>query len=230
VHRALLIGLLALAVGNLAMFSVTGLYPQIAFNLGNRAATLGTLILAYVFVVSPVPRAVRYGILALFLLASLGMSAHWKAWQAHQTAVIDRIRHNRDVRTYDGPLPIWVSGNQYSRLGPFSHIEFLSEDSVANSVFLLATEGRVSAYRLTKRLVVQNGTLWDGKYETGHPVGPNVTIYDSNTDRLYQVPSHRVTEEIARLPDEPRHWIQMIRNEYLVAWIVRLMPRLRYAF
>jgi hypothetical protein len=230
VPRALLAALVLLTFANLAMFSVTGSYPQLAFNLGNRVTTFGTLGLAYALVALPVPRAFRYGALGLLLFAALGMSAHWKAWQTQQAAVIDRIRHNTDLAAYQGPLPVYVSGNQYSRLGPFSNIEFLSESWVVDAIFEMATAGRVTASPLNKRLVEDGGELWDRKYRTRHRLGPEVAIYDSEADRLYRVPSRALNGEIARLRDEQRHWAQMIADERLRAWIVRLMPRLQYAF
>lgn len=51
--------------------------------------------------------------------------------------VIDNIRTNKELASYHNGAPIYVSGNQYSRMGPFSHIEFLSEYFVVRSVINL---------------------------------------------------------------------------------------------
>ena len=230
VDRAALGALTLLAVGNLAMFALTGSYPQLAFNSGNRVTTLGTMVLAYGLAVLPVPAPVRYGILGIMLAAVLGLSTHWKTWQEHQMDVIAAVRGRAEVAAYTAPAPLLVQGNQYSRLGPFSHIEFLSERWVVHPVFGLATDGRVTALPLNGRFRVVDGALWDPRDRVRFPLESEVTVYDSEAGRVFRVPASELNTYIESLPVERRHWVQMIRNERITGWILWLMPRLGYTF
>ena len=55
-------------------------------------------------------------------------------------------------------------------------------------------------------------------------------VYDSESDRFFQVEISELNHYIASLPDYPRHWVQLIQNEKINEWIVMLMPRLKYTF
>ena len=55
-NKKLVISFFALAFLSFGLFSLTGFYPQLAFNLGNRVTIFGSLLLAYVLVLLPVSR------------------------------------------------------------------------------------------------------------------------------------------------------------------------------
>ena len=229
VNKELLIFLIVLTLTSLAMFAITGYYPQMAFNLGNRVTIYGSLLAAYLIVAAPIPKIVRCGILPIFLVAAVGISAHWKQWNHHQMDVIDNISTNKELAAYDGTLAIYISGNQYSRMGPFSHIEFLSENFVVNSIFQLVGHEKLSMRLLNKRFVYENGAIIDKKYNHKHPVGDTVMVYDSEADQLLRISAQGISSYINKLPDDKRHWIQFVKNEHLNALILKLMPRLKYA-
>ncbi|HEB41653.1 MAG TPA: hypothetical protein ENI08_01365, partial [Candidatus Dependentiae bacterium] len=187
VNKKLFAALIVLTLTSLAMFAVTGYYPQMAFNLGNRVTIYGSLLAAYLLVTIPVPQNVRRVVLLIFLVAIVGISAHWKQWNQHQMYVIDNIRKNKELASYDGAEPIYVSGNQYSRMGPFTHIEFLSEHFVVDSIFKLVGYEKLSARSLNKRFVYENGAIIDKKYNDEHPVGGTVMVYNSESDQLLAI-------------------------------------------
>jgi len=230
VNRKLLTVLIALTLSSLGMFAITGYYPSMAFNLGNRVTIYGSLLAAYLIVTVPIPEKIRRGVLLIFLVAIVGISAHWKQWNQHQMYVIENIKTNKELAAYDGKAPIYVSGNQYSRMGLFSHIEFFSENWVVGSVFKLVGHEKLFTRSLNKRFVYENGVIIDKKYNGEYSVGNTVMVYDSEADQLLEISAQDLNSYINKLPDDKRHWVQLIKNEHLNSLIQKLMPRLKYAF
>jgi hypothetical protein len=160
----------------------------------------------------------------------VGVSVHWKILNNHQIEVFHNIRTNGDLQNYDKREPVFVVGNQYSRMGPFSHIEFLSENWVVNSLFQLAGHNEIKTLALNKRFIVKENLLVDQKHQNIMTIGSAVNIYDSEADKLITVKSDMLNQYIGNIPDEERHWVQMIKNEKINDAILKLMPRLKYAF
>jgi hypothetical protein len=229
VNKQLLAVLIVLVLSSLGMFAVTGYYPQIAFNLGNRVTIYGSLLAAYLIVVVPMPKYVRRGILLILFGAIVGISTHWKYWNLQQVQVVDQIRSNKVLSAYNASTTIYVSGNQYSRMGPFSHIEFFSESYVVHGIFTLAGHANLSLSTLNKRFAYENGIMNDKKHNFGLPIRNTITVYDSVADRLLTIPAQDVNGYIKTLPVDYRHWIQFIENEKLNKLILLLMPRFGYA-
>jgi len=65
---------LVLILLSFAMFSVTGRYPQLAFNLGNRVTIYSSLLAAYFIVLVPLPKKINY-----LFLSSVGEATSWSA-------------------------------------------------------------------------------------------------------------------------------------------------------
>lgn len=227
--KNLLVGLVVLALCSFAMFAVTGRYPQLAFNLGNRTTLWGSLLITYLIVLMPGPRYLKLCVLGIMAFAILGISDHWKAWNLHQQAVVRRIANSQALRDYREDREIFVSGNQYSRFGPISHIEFLSEDWVPQSVFRLVSHENIRARSINRRFSYVAGNLVDGKYNTRIQVSDYINVYDSESDRLLRVNVDDINPYLATLPEEKRHWSMLGDNGFL-AFIkkgaVFLMPRL----
>ena len=147
-----------------------------------------------------------------------------------ESHVIGNIAANKELAAYDGTAPIYVSGNQYSKMGPFSHIEFLSEPWVVDSIFRLLGHEKLSVRSLNRRFVYENGAIIDKKYNYQYPVGDRILVYDSEADQLMDISAKDLNSYIKKLPDDKRHWVQLIKNEHLNSLIQKLMPRLKYAF
>ena len=228
--KSLLVALAVLVIGSLVMFSITGRYPQLAFNLGNRTTIYGALLLSYLIMVTPINQYLRQVILLLILLSIVGVSVHWKMWNKHQIEVFHNIQMNEDLQSYDKQEPVFVIGNQYSKMGAFSHIEFLSENWVVKRLFQLAGNNEIKALALNKRFIVKENLLVDQKHQNVISIGSAVSIYDSEKDKLMTVTSDMLNQFIGKLPDEKRHWVQMVNNETINDAILKLMPRLKYAF
>ena len=225
----LLLALCALALSSFAMFAVTGRYPQLAFNLGNRATFWGSLLLAYVLVLMPKGRWVKVGVYGIFLFTVLGIADHWGILNTHQRRVIKAVGLNEDLRNLPNGSHVFVSGNQYSHYGPISHIEFLSEDWVPRSIFGLKLKHSVYAQTLSQLLHYEDGYLYNSKNSDVTVVGANILVYDSDRDRLLSLAAKDINPYIGKLPKENRHWL-MLDNRGPLKLIkkaaVYLMPRL----
>jgi hypothetical protein len=213
-------------------YSMTGLYPQVCFGLGSRTTFYGSILLSYLIIQYPVSNKIKTGVFAILLFSILGISDHWKNWNTHQQQVIGTIRKNQALRGYKDDKQIFVSGNQYSKFGPISHIEFLSESWVSNAVFKLALKKEIRAVTINKRHVYEDGYLIDTKNNTKAEVNDYINVYDSENDRLFTLNVVEINSYIDSLPPENRHWI-MLSDNRLVSFVknivIKLMPRLEYA-
>lgn len=213
-----------------AMFAITGKYPQMAFNLGNRTTIYGAFIAAYLIVTAPLSKRTKVIIYSLLILVILGISDHWKRWTIHQQKVIEEIKNNESLKNYYDKDIIYVSGNQYSKYGPISHIEFFSEDWVTNSVFKLALDKNISAKSLNKRHRYTDGYLIDTKYNLKMKVDKEINIYNSERNILFKLKTEGINSYIDSLPLDNRHWTQILDIKPIKDMIKTLMPRLKYAF
>lgn len=221
-------GLAVMTVLSLGMFSLTGYYPQLAFNLGDRTTIFGSLLISYLLVASAVPDRLKLILFSVLVLSIFGISDHWKSWNAHQQVVMNNIRDNPELKGFSGA--VYVSGNQYSKYGNMSHIEFLSEDSVTGPLFRLFSGGRIEARPLNKRHKYEDGYLVDIKYGGKTKVGGYIYVYDSQNDKLLKIKAEDINRYIESLPGDNRHWTQLIHNRYIKDAVLTLMPRVRYAF
>lgn len=215
-----------------ALFSITGFYPQLAFNLGDRVTIFGNFFVVAVVAALPLRRGPWLAVLGVYVAVIFGVSDHWKAWNLHQKAVIEKIVGNPRLRQAIPGGVLFVAGNQYSKFGRISHIEFLSEAGVVQPVFALALS-RPPAYEVTPlnaRFHYAEGYLVDRKYATKRPVRETIWIYDSEGDRLAELPVGEINAYIAQLPKDERSWVQFVGAGPLKRAILFLMPRLEYAF
>jgi len=228
----LLKSFVVLTIGAFVIFAVTGRYPQLAFNLGNRTTIFGSLLISYLLVLIPVNKKWKTLAFAVFIFTVLGISDHWKNCDFQQQQVIKNIINNEDLKDYTAKRVIYVSGNQYSKYGPISHIEFLSENWVPQSIFNLALKKDIYAVTINKRHVYEDGYLIDTKYNTKAEVNDYINVYDSGNDRLLTLNVEEINSYIDSLPPENRHWIMLSDNRlirFAKTLVLKLMPRLEYA-
>ena len=231
-NSKLIISFIVLLLTSFAIFAITGGYPQLAFNLGNRTTVFGSLLLAYLIVLIPSSRKKKTAVFAIFLFSILGISDHWKDWHKQQMQVIKNIANNDALIEYKESKTIYVSGNQYSKYGPISHIEFLSENWVTSAVFNLALKKNIHAVSINKRHAYEDGYLVDRKYNSKNKIAGYINIYDSENNKLLKLDVEDINSYIDSLPPENRHWI-MLSDNRLVSFVknlvIKLMPRLEYA-
>lgn len=225
----LIISCIVLLFSSFLMFAATGRYPQLAFNLGNRVTIYGSLILAYFIVLMP-SKAIKTLLFSLLIFTILGISDHWKIWNLQQQKVIGNIRNNYALKSHNDKRAIYVSGNQYSKYGPISNIEFFSEDWVVDAVFKMALGKDIFARSINKRYKYIDGYLIDTKYSLKTRVDSYIYIYDSEKDILFKLKAEEINNYIDSLSPDTRHWLQILDIKLIKEKVLGLMPRLRYAF
>jgi hypothetical protein len=224
----LLAGLAVVTGVSFVMFALTGRYPQIAFNLGNRVTIFGSLFIVYLIMVCPARRS-RLAIMLLLVWSILGLSDHWKTWSERQKHVIKSMESNKDLALVEDDI-VYITGNQYSKLGKIGHIEFLSEPPVTSPLIKYVTARHADGLPLNRRYKFEGGSLVDTKYGVGYPVGDTIVVYDSEKDALTRIKRGDIAAFIRSLPHDVRHWIQLVVDKRMEKAILYFMPYLKYAF
>lgn len=222
-------GLVAVLLLSFGMFSLTGLYSQMAFNLGNRVTIYGSLFLAFLIASLPLSRKLLSIIAVIFVIPVFGLSDHWKSWNAHQKAIIYAIRESPDLSRLRKDDILLVAGNMYSRLGPFSYIEFFSMPWAVNTIF--KDNVRSDKIMVLPPYVYFDGKrLVDAKYGGEIAITGDVYLYQSGENRLTKVSPEELPGILVKRPPEIRHWIQWIGGGQIRSAILELSPRLGYLF
>lgn len=231
INIALLWGVVAVIPLTFGIFALTGYYPQLAFNLGNRITTLHSLALSFfVIFLFMQNKKIATIVFTIFIFSVLGISDHWKSWHRHQLSIIEQIKNNKEIAAYSPDIPLYVSGNQYSKLGDLSHIEFFSANWTISAVFLYTQNRPYKTSTLNKKFYYKDEYVIDRQNNSRIKVKDHIMVYDSEKDKILKVPEHEINKYISTLPRYNRHWIQILDKDH---WIRRvalyLMPRLDYA-
>jgi|GEM_PF-769534 len=212
--------------------SLTGRYPQITFGLGNRVTFFVSLAAALVSLhFFSMGKKTGTIIFAIYLFTILGISDHWKEWAHEQKEIINSINKNEDVKAIISNKTLFVSHNQYSKYGPFSHLELFSSSS---REFLAFATGSVQpvlpVYPMGRQYYIKGEYLIDSKYNQQFKVDKHINVLNSSTGRLEKIDKGAIQTYIEKLPVDKRHWIQFINNGTLKDVIVKLSPSLGYLF
>ena len=228
--KPLLIGALTVLLLSLAMFALTGMYVPSPFNLGNRSLVFGSLLGAVLLASMPINRK---NILLLWLIVVLpvfGLSDHWKAWNHEQTRVLENISRHDGLRALSEADLLIVTGHIYSKLGPYSHIEFFNMPWVVSSIFKdFASVKHAVALTQTVKFD-RSDELIDSKSGERYSLNRNIYIYDSENNALTSATSQDISRLIMNRPTEIRHWVQLAKGTIVESAIVALSPRLNYLF
>ena len=97
----------------------------------------------------------------MILLPVFGLSDHWKSWNAKQKVIVENIQSNPELLTLESNSIVIVSGNGYSKLGPFSHVEFLNTPYTLDALFAAQHGGkkfpRAQTTPLSSEIYYKNG-------------------------------------------------------------------------
>jgi len=212
------------------LYALTGYNPQLAFNIGNRTTIFGSLLISFMIVMF-LMNGKRSGTLvfAIFIFCVLGISDHWKVWNNKQQEIIQNIAESRALEQFDKTKVLFVSHNHYSKFGIVSHIEFFSDTVMVNAIFKYATGKGYKVAPINKRFSYENDKVVDKKFGSEFEVGGPIYVYDSNSDTLTRVGAHDIKDYIEGLPEDKRHWIQLLdKNNWIRRLALYLMPRLDY--
>ena len=230
INKPLLFGFIGVALLSFAMYSLTGLYTHSAFNLGNRSTIYGSLLIAFLLAtLLPANKKSIVILLLIFVVPVFGLSDHWKSWNIHQKTIIENIQENPSLKDIDKNSTLLVTGNLYSKLGPFSHIEFFSMPWNVGAVFDNYAKSR-KIVALTPYISFKNELLIDEKYGFNYPLLNKIYVYDSVDDSVKEINKSNVNELIQQQSNELRHWTQLAKDTWIQKSIVLLSPRLNYLF
>jgi hypothetical protein len=228
----LITALLVTLVLSLGMFALTGAYPQIAFNLGNRVTVYAALFFSFLIVSMCMTSRLGATLLVLAsILVVLGISNHWKDWNHQQKQLLQRLFANEEVQKVASRQRVFVAYHQFSKLGEMDHIEFFTDFSVLNGAPKVYGYGDYAFAPLNHYCKIDNGELVYRKFGNRFPVGSSIPVYDTKKDLLEWIPRENLEAFIQRLPGEKRHWIQLLsKDSWPVRMLLHLMPRMAYAF
>jgi hypothetical protein len=228
-QKSLFFGLFSVLYISFAIYALTGLYQHSAFNLGNRSNIYGSLLIAFMLALLPLNKKTVYFIALIFIIPLFGLSDYWKSWNVHQKRIIENIHTNASLKVLEPESTLLVAGNIYSKLGPFSHIEFFSMPWVVNSIFHDWVESK-DVVALTPSIELNNGSLIDTKNGGRYPLESNVYVYDSDANTVTRIALSSVPQLLANRPREIRHWVQLAKGTWVESIITYMSPRLSYLF
>jgi hypothetical protein len=229
--RDMLVAVFVMTLCAFGLFALTGKYPQIAFNEGNRVTLFGNLLIA-VLAMRWLPEKLLKGVGIVACAAFIGLGDHWSQWNTTVQKSIKNIRSHPELTHLSDRDMLFVSGLQYSQLGDFAHIEYFTADYTIREIFAFATH-RISEPRtisLNRRMRFYNHHLVDIKYGNAYPVKDSILIYDATNNRLNRVKAHEIQLVLDNLPEDNRHWIQLVGQGKIRKTILWLMPGVSYAF
>ena len=226
---SLFYGFFTIAILSCLMYSLTGLYIHSPFNLGNRGLIYGSLLFSLFIALLRINKVYVLFISLFFILPILGLSDHWKIWNIKQKEITENVSTNRELDALSPDQTILVQGNTFSKLGPFSHIEFFSMPWHVESVFS-AKERGIQVLALNTYTLYSNNSFFDTKFNKIYPIKGDVFLYDSNKNTLRKVNSSELENIFLNKKSEVRHWIQLLKGTRMEEAIVILSPRLSYIF
>jgi len=228
--KSLLVGFISVLILSFGMYALTGLYSHSALNLGNRSTVYGSLLIAFLLsVFLPSNKKSVAFLLIIFLTPTFGLSDHWKYWNSHQKTIIENIKNNKDLKDIEYSSTLVVTGNIYSKLGPFAHIEFFSMPWNVNAIFQDSVKAK-NIVALTPYVVVEADYIIDPKFNGKYSLKNKLYIYDSEKDLVKSISAKEVPNLIEQQPRIVRHWMQIFKDTWIQNTIVWLSPRLIYLF
>jgi hypothetical protein len=233
-NSAPIFGVTTIVLFALGIFALTGLYPQVAFSLGDRVMIFGSFFLA-TLVIHYLPTRVVFLFAACFLVSFTGLSDHWRSWDRRVQNSVAHIQTQAPaLKNLTAEDTLFVSGLQYSDLGPMSHIDHFASNYVVYEVFRYAwlerPSFRLQTFSSRLRIDSTNSVLSDIKFDQHLTIGQSILLYDAEKNILRRIDRDQIAAELSALPTDRRHWTQLLGPGVLRDTIVWLMPSLKYAY
>ncbi|WDE95952.1 hypothetical protein PQO03_09525 [Lentisphaera profundi] len=225
--KDLLLALVLIMCISFGMFAITGRYPNIAFNLGNRTNIFSCLVLVYGL--SFLNNKKFYLVFACLFISIVGISFHWKKWTQIQDDSLEAMKSS--LANYQGSKTLYFVGHQYSEMGSIDHIELFSGDWVVNPMLKLTCGDKYTAYPLNHNYRLKGNDYIDIRYNTlVSTVDDKITVYDVEKRQLFDLERDAINTYIESCDKPKRHWTQLLGEGFIRDSILKLMPRLKYAF
>jgi hypothetical protein len=230
IPKSLYLGIISILILSFGMFALTGLYSHSAFNLGNRATVYGSLLIALLLsTLLPANKKSVIFLLLIFIMPVFGLSDHWKSWNSNQKAIIENIQNNQELKEIERDSTLIVTGNIYSKLGLFSHIEFFSMPWNVDTIFKESVRSE-NIVALTPYIILKDNYLIDPKFGGRYSLLNKLYVYNSKQNSVEEIYASDVPQLISKQPRIVRHWVQLFKDTWIQDSIVRLSPRLDYLF
>lgn len=228
-YTNLLLSFVSVFILSLCMFSLTGLYAQSSFNLGNRVTIYGCLLFCLLLTLMVRNKTVFIFLLILILLPLFGLSNYWKKWNDQQISIIKNINNNEDLKNLDSDTTIIITNNLYHKLGKLNHIEFLIQPWVVRSIFKhnVKTE---SFMALTGNTKISKKEIVNLKFNEKIKLNNEIYIYNTNSNSLKKINFEELKNLLNDTDYGKRHWLQLINNKKINTLIISLSPRLGMYF
>lgn len=223
VTKSLYVGLLSISILSFGMYALTALYPQSTFNLGNRSTVYGSLLIAFLLALLPFNKKTVVFFALIFILPLFGLSDHWKSWNIHQKHIIENIQTNKELKKIEQGSTVLVTGNMYSLLGPFSHIDFFVTPRLFTSLFRDLLK-KNDVFPLTSDIYLNNCFLIDGKFGGIHSLAHKIYVYNSEDNLVREISLAAVPQILSQRPRLIRHWVQLAKGTWIESSIVYLNP------
>jgi len=227
--KSLYFGLLSVLLLSFGIYSLTLLYHYSVFNTANRANVYASLLVAFLLARMPLNRKTVLLLALIFILPVFGLSDHWKAWDINQRRIIENVENNRQLREIEAGSTLLVTGNSYSRLGPFAHIDFFISPWVIKNIFKESVKS-TDIVAFTSYLHLDRGVLVDPKFDAVYPLTHRIYVYDSVRNSLSEIALSSLPQLLSQRPREIQHWVQLAKGTWIESFVTAVSPRLVYLF
>ena len=223
----LLFSFCGIFIFSILMFSLTGKYPQIAFNLGNRVTIFGSFLLAYLIIL--IPKKYFNIFLVFFLLAVTGISNHWKEWNQKQLKIINNINNNYQIKELKKDDILFIKDNQYSNLKIYSNIEFFVLPWIIKPIF--SNHNIEKIVSINSNIKITENFIFDkkngGRMNLLNNINKkyNIFLYDTETNKVSKESIEKIKKIKLSTPKPLRHWLQLINLKIISKYINKLNPR-----
>lgn len=221
---SLLGGLIVVLLLSFGIFAIADIFGYRAFNLGDRLSVYGSLLIAFLVATIPLNRRFLALLAICFVLPTFGLSDHWKSWNATQIKIINRIKNNQDLKDLSESDTLLVADNMYSKLGPFSHIDFFNMPWNVDAILKPVVKCK-NVIPLNTYIHFDGHQLIDDTSYISIEIVKDIYLYKSADDTLTKITPEQLSDILAKRPIEIRHWVQMLKGTRVGAFISDLSPR-----
>ena len=210
------------------MFSLTGMYTQSSFNLGNRVTIYFCIFLGYFLILIKNKNVLIFIVSLILVFPSISISQHWKQWNSKQIIIYENINKNYELNKITDEILV-VEKNNYSKLGPFSHIELFSMNWHLETVFdnIINSKNIISLTSYTK---IYDNEIKDPKSNKVVVLNDLVYMYDTELDIVKKITKQDIVKKLDEI-EEVRHWSQLLNKDNLIIKLILFLnPRLKYLF
>ena len=165
----------------------------------------------------------------ILFISIVGTSVHWKKWTSIQNESLQAMKSTLDEHQVD--KTIYLTGHQYSKMGAVDHIELFSGDWVVDPMVKLTCGYEYTAYPLNHNYRLEGENYLDVRYNTlVSKVEDSIIVYDVEERQIFELEKQEINTYIQSRDKPKRHWTQLLGEGFVRDSILKLMPRLKYAF